>query len=122
MSKKMRILVADDNTFAREAHARIITMMGANPISVGRADAFCPERDGEVAGALVDLAMPPGERGGLDLAKRLVDSGLSPDRIVIISGEISKNVQAQCNALGYLFYRKPAQLPDLRAFIRSLSK
>lgn len=113
----MKILVVDDDDTIRELVADIITEMGweAETCANGK-EALELLSKGSYPLMFLDLIMP--EMGGVETLRRIQKEGYKV-KIVVLSGNVSKDLHDQCRKYGVRkFLEKPVEVSDIDFVLR----
>ncbi|MCK5574774.1 MAG: response regulator [Sphingomonadales bacterium] len=116
----MIILIVDDSKVARMAVARHISMLGEDheiweshdvPSGLEKVSEAIPDK------AIVDLNMPGPD--GLTLVAALIENGMSPSNIAVLTANIQGAVKNRVQDLGAQFLAKPTSAEQIAGFINS---
>ncbi len=121
--KAIRVLVADDNEMNRHVFRGMLRKLGitasfaeSGPVALGK---LLQDRFDLV---MLDIQMPG--MSGFDVIARYHEDTAAPDRvpIVIVTGDATADIQAQCHQLGVSRYLiKPVELGELRRVVTELA-
>jgi FixJ family two-component response regulator len=112
------ISIVDDDKFARDGTSTLLLSLGYDVLAFASADAFLASGFLDRTSCLISDVRMPG-MNGLDLQKRLKESGKCPP-IIFITAHFSEKARVQAleaGALGYL--RKPF---DIHSLVECLTK
>ena len=117
------IVVADDSMFARmlikEAVSKIYTDVNYLEATSGQQVIDQHAQGKEIDWYLLDVNM--GEPNGLDVAKTLIEKGISVQKITLITGNKSADLQEQADAISLNYINKAISPNDVDKFVERLS-
>lgn len=116
------ILIADDHRQTRDIHERILKAWNYDVVAAHDLEsAIAACRGKTISAAILDVHMPPGDIGGMEIAEWLMREHDTPAAsILLISGVVEKEVRHIQAEKGWQFLQKPARLAQLKAFLDTL--
>lgn len=120
---RMKILIVDDSKVARMSVERLINGLNEGHVIIEGVDVptgLEAIADGLPDVAFIDLNMPGPD--GLHLVQALIDRGMSPQHIAVLTANIQNAVRERVSGLGAHFIAKPLSSDTITAFLEQVNK
>ena len=118
-----RVLIVEDDPFARRALATLLTLQGHQVTSTASAqeavELLCEKRGAEFTHVLVDLALPSGDAAEGTAVLAHLRETRHPAHVAVITATTDQGLISRAMALGpERFYQKPLEIDRLIDWLR----
>lgn len=121
---KNTIMVADDSMFARMLIKEAVSQIYQEPNYIeatsGQQVLDKQSEDSDIDWYLLDVNM--GEPNGLETAEGLIERGIKPEKITLVTGNKSSELQAKADGIHLNYINKAMGPADVDAFVARLKE